>query len=201
LVFGHFDSTANASTDPNAGFLAFSLVDNVRVIDPCLGDIEPPTITPPADIIVPATSPDGAVVTYSVTATDNCPNPVSLVCEPAAGGTFPIGVNTVVCMATDAAGNTALSSFTVTVKGAPEQITELIALVRSLSLEQGTENSLRAKLEGATASLSYGNGYATCGKLSAFMHEVSAQAGKNITQNQADLLILEANRIRAVIGC
>ncbi len=54
-----------------------------------------------------------AAVTYSSLATDNCPG-VSIACLPATL-TFPVGVSTVTCTATDAAGNTNTCSFTVTI--------------------------------------------------------------------------------------
>ncbi|HYT60933.1 MAG TPA: HYR domain-containing protein, partial [Haliangiales bacterium] len=58
----------------------------------------------------------GAVVTFPApTATDNCPDPVSLVCAPASGSFFPTGTTTVTCTATDGAGNRSSCSFTVTV--------------------------------------------------------------------------------------
>jgi len=202
IVFSHFDINGTASTDPNAPALAFSLVDNVRVTDPCLGDVEPPTVTPPGDIIVPATSPAGAVVTFTATATDNCPSSVTVVCEPASGSTFHIGVTPVICIAEDSAGNTAISSFTVTVKGAAEQITDLIGLVGNMPILPGLANSLLAKLQSSGASLSRGVIPATCGTLAAFVAEVSAQAGKKeITPGQADQVTQEASRIRNVLGC
>jgi hypothetical protein len=37
------------------------------------------------------------------------------VCSPASGSTFPVGTTTVTCTATDASGNTATCSFTVSV--------------------------------------------------------------------------------------
>jgi hypothetical protein len=43
----------------------------------------------------------------------NCPGLV-VACNPPSGSCFPIGVTTVVCTATDTAGNTATCSFTVT---------------------------------------------------------------------------------------
>ena len=202
LVFSHFDINGNASTDPNAPALAFSLVDNVRVIDPCQGDIELPTIAIPADITLPATSPAGAVAYYFVTATDNCPEPVAVECAPVSGSTFPIGLNTVLCLAEDAAGNIAMSSFTVTVKGAAEQITDLTALVESLSLAPAMANSLLVKLRDAGALLSRGNEQGACGRLKDFIAEVSALAGKSqLPQYQADVLMQEASRIRAVLAC
>jgi HYR domain len=203
IVFGHFDSNTNASNDPNALFLAFSLVDNIRVTDLCLGDTELPVITPLADILATASSPAGAVVDYDEPmASDNCPNPVTVVCEPASGSMFPIGDTTVICTAQDAAGNTALSAFSVHVKGAAEQIVDLIALVQSLGLRPASENSLGVKLKDASAHLSRNQFQGACGKLKDFIAEVTALANNGqLTPWDAYLLIQEANRIRAVIGC
>ena len=202
LVFGHFDINAIASLDPNAPALAFSLVDNVRVTDLCLGETVPPTITPPGDIVVLATSPAGAEVTYVVTATDNCPGPVDLLCQPASGSTFPIGVTTVSCVAEDVAGNMATSSFTVRVKGAAEQISDLITEIQNSGLSPGTASSLLGKLQDASLLVSKGNITGACGKLKDFIDAVSAQAGgRKLTEAQAQQFIMEATRIRAVLGC
>jgi|GEM_PF-1142410 len=80
-------------------------------------DNELPVITCPANIV---RSTDlnlcSAVVTYTVTATDNCPGvTTSLQSGLASGAAFPRGVTTNVWRATDASGNTATCSFTVTV--------------------------------------------------------------------------------------
>ena len=78
-------------------------------------DKTPPVLTVPSKITANATSPAGAVVTYSVTATDNLdPNPI-VSCTPASGSTFPIGTTTVNCNASDAAGNSSTASFQVQV--------------------------------------------------------------------------------------
>jgi hypothetical protein len=57
------------------------------------------------------------VITYSPTATDNVDGPVPVTCAPASGSLFPANGNAspVSCLATDAAGNTATASFSVTV--------------------------------------------------------------------------------------
>ena len=69
-------------------------------------DTTPPTLVVPGDQTVEATSPAGAIVTFVATATDPLdPNP-TVACDPASGGTFPIGTTTVSCTASDAAGNT-----------------------------------------------------------------------------------------------
>ena len=66
-------------------------------------------------ITVEATSAAGASVTFQATATDVVSGnlPVSYSINP--GSTFPLGTTTVTASATDAAGNTATGTFTVTV--------------------------------------------------------------------------------------
>ncbi|HSP28773.1 MAG TPA: Ig-like domain-containing protein [Ilumatobacteraceae bacterium] len=77
-------------------------------------DVEPPTIADRPDISVTSTS--ATPVSYEPpAASDNSGAPPTVVCVPASGSTFPLGVTTVTCTATDGAGNTASSSFTVTV--------------------------------------------------------------------------------------
>ncbi|MFO1370942.1 MAG: HYR domain-containing protein [Candidatus Competibacteraceae bacterium] len=78
-------------------------------------DTTPPVLNLPADITVEATSPSGAAVTYSASATDDVDGPVPVKCAPASGSTFPIGTTTVSCTATDNAGNQASGSFKVKV--------------------------------------------------------------------------------------
>ncbi len=104
-------TTTVTSTATDAAGLVASSTFTVTVTDD-----EKPVISTNADIAVntDAGSP-GAVVTYlAPTATDNCPG-VVVSCVPASGSLFPIGQSTVVCTATDAAGNTSTSTFKVTV--------------------------------------------------------------------------------------
>jgi hypothetical protein len=79
-------------------------------------DTQPPSVACPANIVVKtATNADRcAVATYTVPASDNCPN-VTVGCSPPSGTCFPLGATTVTCTATDASGNSATCSFTVTV--------------------------------------------------------------------------------------
>ena len=75
-----------------------------------------PQITCPGDMTNSCTGPNGATVTFSATATDNCdPNPV-VNCTPGSGTVFHQGATTVHCTAEDASGNQANCSFTVTVE-------------------------------------------------------------------------------------
>jgi len=80
-------------------------------------DATAPVINCPADIVASACDTNGTIVNYTVTATDNCPGPVTLTCNPPSGSLFPVGVSTVVCVASDACGNSTQCSFKVTVGG------------------------------------------------------------------------------------
>jgi hypothetical protein len=94
---------------------------NVTGVPP---DTTVPVITNiPEDMVVEATSPLGAQVTYPiVTAQDDVDGPVDVDCQPPSGSIFEIGDTEVTCSATDAAGNTSTESFTITVE--PEESEE-----------------------------------------------------------------------------
>ena len=79
-------------------------------------DTTRPVITCPADITQECTESGGAVVAFSVTATDIADPSPTVICVPASGSLFPLGMTPVDCTATDAAGNSSMCSFLVTVE-------------------------------------------------------------------------------------
>lgn len=81
-------------------------------------DTTPPVISgTPANQILEATGPSGAVATWaSPTASDIVDGNVAVNCSPASGSTFPIATTTVTCTATDAHSNSSSTSFTVKVQ-------------------------------------------------------------------------------------
>jgi hypothetical protein len=161
------------------------------------GDTTPPVIIVPGPITGNATSPQGAVVSYSASAADPDDAVASLICKPASGSTFPIGTTTVTCTATDTHGNSATASFSVHVKGAAEQLADLGTAVTGA----GPGTSLADKVMQAQ-TLVAGNDMAdACSALTAFVNEVQAQSGKTIALDQAQALIASATRIKAVLGC
>ncbi len=169
-------------------------------------DTTPPAIVVPASIVVNATSPAGATVSYAVTATDPDDSPIQLAitCAPPSGSTFPIGVTTVTCSASDSAGNAAVASFTVTVLGGTDQLNNLTALAQSMDLKNGISTSLDTKLNAAIATLAdmHTNSISTaCNQLSAFINDTTAQSGNKLTASQANQLIAAAQSIRATLGC
>lgn len=162
-----------------------------------VADTTPPEITAPTDLTVNASSPDGAVVEFTATATDDVDGNVPVDCTPASGSTFAIGDTTVVCTAEDNSGNEASVSFTIHVAGAMEQLANLFAAVEGI----GTGTSLADMVSEVQAALSGGNDAEACEILNAFINHLEAQAGKHVDALVAEALIADATRIRAAIGC
>jgi len=105
------------------------------------------TLESSRNLQIDAASPAGAIVNYTVTATDNSGVTPTVSCIPLSGGTFAIGTTTVNCMATDAAGNSTGGRFTVKVNGPAAQTANLIVLVRSFTLPPVIGNSLTGLLQ------------------------------------------------------
>jgi len=84
------------------------------------------------------------MVSLTATATDlGDPSPV-MECSSGSNSRFPIGDTTVTCTAADAAGNRAIASFVVHVRGAVEQTSTLVGLVAATNAKQGIVSSLDA---------------------------------------------------------
>jgi hypothetical protein len=88
----------------------------VTVHDDTQGDTSPPLITVPAGLVVPATSPSGAVVNFTTSAQDAVDGVRPTTNTPASGSVFPIGTTVVTATASDTSGNTGSRTFSVTVQ-------------------------------------------------------------------------------------
>lgn len=80
-----------------------------------LPEATPPVLHLPANITAEATSPAGAIVNYSATATDARDTNLVVTCAPPSGSQFALGATTVNCSATNSRNKTAEGSFTVSV--------------------------------------------------------------------------------------
>jgi hypothetical protein len=145
-----------------AGNSASPLTVMVTVIDQTA-----PALTVPSNIVV-NTDPGlcSAVVKYSVSATDGCSTPV-ISCSPATGAAFPKGVTTVICTATDDAGNRATKGFTVTVEDAEQPVIvgivtssetlwppngRMVPIELSVTTTDNCDDSVRAEIIGVNSS-------------------------------------------------
>lgn len=160
-------------------------------------DTTPPVITVPAEITRDATTPAGTTVEFTASATDENPTSPAVTCAPPSGSVYPIGVTTVNCHATDNAGNIGAASFTVTVRGAAEQLATLLDDVQGV----GPGTSLADKVMAAQAAYTASDPARAGEVLNAFINQVKALSGKGITDlGTADALIADATRIQAVLG-
>jgi len=166
-------------------------------------DVTPPTLSLPSTIPVDATSPQGASVSYTVTATDpdNAASQLTISCSPASGSTFPIGTTTVNCTAKDTSGNSSSGSFQVVVKGAAAQVKDLINTVNSFHLASSLQTALDNKLKDVLTATTAGQTTTACSELTDFSGFVQSHTGKGITQSQANQLIAAAKQVQAVLGC
>jgi hypothetical protein len=81
-------------------------------------------------------------VTFNVTATDNCPGPVTVVCTPPSGSLFPAGTNLVTCYAVDGCGNhSAPCTFQVVVLSQMVGIKKAVIVTWGCGILQGADNA------------------------------------------------------------
>ena len=114
----------------------------------------------PDDRRVEATGPDGATTTYAAaTATDAVDGDLAATCAPASGSTFALGTNTVTCSATDAAGNTGATAFTVTVV---DTTGPAITVPADSTVEADRPGGARPEFEATATDLVDGSVLATC---------------------------------------
>ena len=157
----------------------------------------PPTLNLPADIIVSPTSTAGAIVTYTVTASDDG-GVVSPVCSPPSGSTFSFGAKVVNCTVTDSAGNKVTGSFNVTVLNPGQAIQQLINTVNGMNLPISITTYLDSKLSSAFTYYNSGLYNNAKNNLNTFTNNVGSTCcfpNKSLTNIQANLLTSTAQNI------
>ena len=82
-----------------------------------------------------------------------------------------------------------------------DQLNDLIALVQSFNLHDGTEASLITKLQEALAAVNASNTATACDSLTAFINASQAQSGKKLTANQVQQVVDAAAQIKSDLGC
>ena len=191
--------TTTITYTANDGFNTGTATQTVTVIDNTL-----PIISCPASITLEPTCPSGAIATYTApVGTDNCAGSTTTrTAGLASGSVFPVGTTTVTYTVTDASGNTASCSFTVTVLTPQSVIQNLQASVNASSLTGTQKNGLLAKLSAALQGLNSGQTSVACNKLSEFVNNVQSLISHgDLTAAQGNAWISSANHVRNNIGC
>jgi len=135
------------------------------------------------------------IVSYVWTFVDVTPQTLTGV-NPTYTFTTP-GIYTVTLTVSDAAGNHATDTVTITVLSLSphELIQRLIKTIETWNLPKGTENSFTSKLEDALHLLDIGNENGTVHKLMDFISQVEALRENKLTKEKAEYLIADALRI------
>jgi hypothetical protein len=129
-------------------------------------DTTAPEVQAPANLVVGNTSATGAsnVVYTGATAKDLVSGNLPVTCTPASGSTFPLGVNTVTCTATDAAGNAGSATFTIEVQ---DQTKPTVTVPADITAEATGPSGTTVTYMGVTATDDVDGALsATCSKAS-----------------------------------
>ena len=113
---GDYNITVSAS-DTHGNYNVSGAAFTLHVTNPPPPPNSAPELNLPSNPTAEATGPNGAAVSFNVTATDAEDNPdPTPTCSPASGSTFPVGNTRVDCSVTDSGGLTTSGFFFVTVE-------------------------------------------------------------------------------------
>jgi pimeloyl-ACP methyl ester carboxylesterase len=166
-----------------------------------VSDTTAPVLSGVVDITVNATGPHGAVVNFSPTAIDAVDASPTISCTPARGSQFAIGVTRVTCTAADDYQNVSPPrTFQITVKGAVDQVMNLIDKLAALShrtIPPGVSESLRP----VVAALISGKPALACRVLDSVGIIIRSIPSARVPAAIKEDLLRDLKRIQAVLGC
>lgn len=136
--------------------------------------------------------PDGTIESYTWDLGDGSPNALGMVVDHnyAIAGTY-----TAILTVMDNANAESSDDIIVTVISHDEAVTELISYIDEIDLPNGLTNSLSSKLLNVLQSLNISKINTAINQLNAFINQVKAQRGKQISAGDADALITYTKRI------
>jgi hypothetical protein len=147
-------------------------------------DTKAPVLTLPANTTVFATKAAGADVTLSATALDKVDGSVTVNCDHGSGSTFGIGTTTVTCTATDAHGNKATGSFTITVKYNFNGFFQPIDMGAINTVKAGSAVPVKFSLNGDLGLDIFATGYPKI---------VDAKFGPNVNYDEVESVVAATN--------
>ncbi|MEW6127588.1 MAG: FG-GAP-like repeat-containing protein [Acidobacteriota bacterium] len=120
----------------------------LTVVENC-NDTQPPSIVCPANLVTTAASGESSLaVTYPPpTANDNAGIP-TVVCSPSSGSTFPLGITTVTCTATDGANNQTSCTFKIVISGTLLAVADNFLRDGADNTNEGANERLRIQSSG-----------------------------------------------------
>jgi hypothetical protein len=158
-------------------------------------------------VVTDATGPDGAVVNFAVPDVSDGDDPTPPVASCSSdqapgltpGSMFPVGTTTVMCTATDPddSPSTVTEMFQVVVRGASEQLDNLLLFVQDLP----PGYSLSEKVQDIVADYAASRRIDVCRDLVALGFEAAVQRGKHLSLSQSAAVVAAVRRIGAVTGC
>jgi len=167
-------------------------------------DTTPPSMYPDS-LDGDATNPSGGRVNYHVLAYDAVDQAPNIDCSPAPGSFFSIGDTTIHCTASDFSHNSSKDTFTVHVRGAAEQIRNLMDVVSNLGppATPQLKNVLNRQLQVALAAALKGNRAVACGAMGSFVTIVQLKSDPRggLSPAQQRQLLDSAARIENVLPC
>jgi hypothetical protein len=126
-------------------------IDDVCLANnPCGTDVIPPVFAAcPPNISVQSTNGTNAVATWTApTTTDNCPGSVTVTSSATSGQAFAVGATGITYTARDAAQNTAICAFTVTVQSTQTGACGFLRTVAATKLVTAAVSDIQANTSG-----------------------------------------------------
>ena len=185
-------------------FFSVDTAGNLEMVQSVAANIDrtAPVLTVPANIVDVRGTTTGAIVTFSVTATDNLDTTPTVVCNPASGSRFPLGTRTVNCTATDDAGNVSSSSFTVTVRNGAVSLLDLQKQIDRTSTGRGQKLAMIFITLSAQSAVKANNVQGACGGMEVLEAYINAQVSTGaIKAADATKLFAKINAVRSNLGC
>jgi hypothetical protein len=151
-----------------------------------------PQLASPQPIAATATTNAGTAVTYNKpVATDDFDSTVPVNCTPQSGSNFALGKTTVVCTATDSAGNSTSKNFDVTVTFAWSGVLDPINTDGTSIFKLKSAVPVKFRLTGASAGVTNAVARLYVAKISSGVMGTELEADSNVSATSGNLFVYD----------